>query len=235
MRKWVRPKFWAISTKLWVPLWVFWGVWRLWNAFLSQQECFSKLCPYSRAYSRFLRCSNSSCKLERHYKMWLCHSNTVLPRVFCAWPFAEYGSLDQNQTYMDEKSSNEYLRDFTCNFRGPAKILRSPGEKQPLSHQPLDEIWWKNSRNLLSLFHFDSNRYRMSYKWSIKLVDFDCPELYFHRSIITQVNSWWYLVVKVHLPKGNTYLPFNLVKTCKGTTTRLNLGSCARWSAYFRS
>jgi hypothetical protein len=56
---------------------------------------------------------------------------------------------------------------------------------------------------------------------------------YFHCSIIAQVNSWWYLVVKVHLPKGTTYLPFNLVRTCKGTTTRLNLGSCARWSAYF--
>jgi hypothetical protein len=42
-------------------------------------------------------------------------------------------------------------------------------------------------------------------------------------------------VVKVHLPKGNTYLAFNLVRTCKGTITRLNLDSCTRWSAYFRS
>jgi hypothetical protein len=41
--------------------------------------------------------------------------------------------------------------------------------------------------------------------------------------------------VKVHLPKENTYLPFNLVRTCKGTITRLNLGFCACWSAYFRS
>jgi hypothetical protein len=29
--------------------------------------------------------------------------------------------------------------------------------------------------------------------------------------IITQANSWWYLVVKVHLPRGILYLPFNLL------------------------
>ena len=48
------------------------------------------------------------------------------PSVFCAWPLVEYISLDRNQTQIGEKSSNEYFRGFTYNFRGPAKILRSP-------------------------------------------------------------------------------------------------------------
>jgi hypothetical protein len=74
-RKWVRPKFSAISTKLWVPLWVFWGLWQLWKAFLSQQECCSKLLPLLQSLFKVsevqLGCSNNSCKSEQHHYMWL--------------------------------------------------------------------------------------------------------------------------------------------------------------------